>query len=105
MFRFTIRDVLWLMALIGLALAWLVSYRLTEPRQLPISTSKLVVRLGHNQFEAEGNSEIVKEQYSLFLNAVYPPPPEPVVAGGGMTAGGSFGEGAAGQAVATPPTP
>jgi len=69
MFRFTIRDVLWLTALIGLALAWLVSHRWTEPPQPKPSTSKLVVRFGHNQFGAEGDPEIVKEQYSLFLNA------------------------------------
>ncbi len=105
MFRFTIRDVLWLMAVIGLALAWLVSNRWTEGPQVPPSTSKLVVRFGHNQFEAEGDSETVKSQYSLFLNAVYPPPPEPVVTAGGMPAGGSFGEGAAGVAEAAPVTP
>jgi hypothetical protein len=89
MFRFTIRDVLWLTALIAVALAWWVSYRWTEPPQPTPSTSKLVVRFGHNQFEAEGNSETVKEQYSLFLNAVFPPPPEPAAAGAGMAAGGA----------------
>jgi hypothetical protein len=44
MFRFTIRDVLWLMALVGLCVAWLSDHRRLERKASKLKTDEQMRR-------------------------------------------------------------
>ena len=65
---------------------------------------RLRVRIGDSEFEAEGDEVTVKEQYSLFLEAlkttapahVPPPPPPPAKDANGTGDSNSGGEATAG---------
>jgi hypothetical protein len=88
MFRFTIRDVLWLTALVALALGWWASRFWSEAASYDPVPHRIQVRLGQNHFEAEGHADVLKEQFTMFLQAASPPPPqvpEITVAEGDMT--------------------
>ena len=53
---------------------------------------KIRVKLGANEFDAEGPEEVVKDQFQLFLEAVkqpVAPTPPPPAASGGNGNGGS----------------
>jgi hypothetical protein len=78
MFRFTMRDVLWLTTVLGLMLAWWVSRQWAEPPPPATTSYKIILRLGQNHFEADGPAEIVKEHFGTFLQTIYPPPPMPL---------------------------
>ena len=88
MFRFTIRDLLWATVVIGLALGWWVSNHWAQPAAVAPASCTVNVRLGENQFQAEGPPEVVKEHLSIFIETVHPSPPLTLPAGFGGAAGG-----------------